>query len=59
VVKVFKSRLHFFFTEKIGNARTFFTNQEIEIRVTRGSEWSKYIAQGKAPLLNFFTSHPF
>jgi hypothetical protein len=59
VVKVFKSRIHYFFSEKAPNVSNFFANQEVEVRLTANSNWSNNIASAKAPLLNFFSSFPF
>lgn len=59
VVIVNKAKVSYFFTDRVSDASRFFEQGDLELRITLGKNWNKYIAVYKTSLLRHFKSVEF
>jgi hypothetical protein len=59
VVIVNKAKVSYFFTDRVSDATRFFEHGDLELRLTLGKNWNKYIAVYKTSLLRYFKSVEF
>jgi hypothetical protein len=59
VVLINKAKVSYFFTDRVSDASRFFEYGDLELRVTLGKSWNKYIAVHKTSLLKHFKSYEF
>lgn len=59
VVIVNKAKLSYFFTDRVSDATRLFEHGDLELRLTLGKNWNKYIAVYKTSLLRHFKSVEF
>lgn len=48
-----KMRVHYFFSETL-NIEKFLAETEIKIRITQGTDWNKFVAEGSSGTISHF-----